>query len=135
MILLDTNVLVALVDPRDPLRPRVERDLPRLHRAGLVVTLPVLTESLHFLPGRALREQLVDVLVTLAVRVMSPLPDLRLILSWLIRYADSAPDFTDAYLVAVTATQKRMRVWTYDHEFSTIWRRPDGSKVPLAMQG
>jgi predicted nucleic acid-binding protein len=135
MILLDTNVLVALVDPRDPLRPRVERDLPRLQRSGLIVTLPVLTESLHFLPGRALREQLVDVLVALAVRVINPIPDLHGILSWLIRYADSAPDFTDAYLVAITATHKRMRIWTYDHGFSTIWRRADGSKVPLAVQG
>ena len=55
-------------------------------------------------------------------------------LSWLIQYADSDPDFTDAFLVAVTTIHKRRRIWTYDREFALIWRRPHGSRVPLAVQ-
>ena len=134
MILLDTNVLVALVDRRDPLRARVERDLPRLHRAGLVLTIPVLTESLHFLTTRSQRRHLQALIAELSVRVANPLPDPDGVLSWLIQYGDSDPDFTDAFLVAVTAIHKRSRIWTYDREFALIWRRPDGSRVPLAVQ-
>jgi hypothetical protein len=43
------------------------------------------------------------------------------------------PDWTDAYLAVVAGTDPRFKVWTYDREFRTTWRRRDGTVIPLAM--
>jgi len=32
----------------------------------------------------------------------------------------------------LASRDRRVRVWTYDDEFVTVWRRLDGSRVPLA---
>jgi hypothetical protein len=56
----------------------------------------------------------------------------RAILDWLDRYEEHEPDWTDAYLAVVSGREKRAVVWSYDREFSTIWRRPDGKPIPLA---
>lgn len=52
------------------------------------------------------------------------------VFEWLRRYAEREPDWTDGCLV-VSATREQ-RVWTYDDEFRSVWRRLDGSRVPLA---
>jgi len=41
------------------------------------------------------------------------------------------PDWADAYLAVVTGTDQRFRLWTYDREFRTTWRRPNGTPIPL----
>lgn len=46
MILVDTNVLVALVDERDRLHVRARGDLKRVGKKELGVTSAVLTETL-----------------------------------------------------------------------------------------
>ena len=38
----------------------------------------------------------------------------------------------DAYLAVVSGKRKGSKVWTYDREFRTTWRRPDGTRIPLA---
>jgi predicted nucleic acid-binding protein len=49
---------------------------------------------------------------------------------WLERHAEHAPDFADAHL-CVLAAFGRARIWTYDREFTSVWRKPDGRKLAL----
>jgi hypothetical protein len=55
------------------------------------------------------------------------------VLDWLARYAEHAPDFADGYLAVVSGVERRWKVWTYEREFRTIWRRTDGTWIPLAV--
>jgi hypothetical protein len=50
---------------------------------------------------------------------------------WLDRYKDHDPDWTDGYLAVVSGPGKNSTVWTYDREFVTVWRRLDGTRIPL----
>lgn len=43
------------------------------------------------------------------------------------------PDWADGYLAVVAGIAHRARMWTYDREFRTTWRRPDGTRIPLAV--
>jgi len=52
------------------------------------------------------------------------------ILDWMERHEEHGPDLADAQLVALAGTDASLRIWSYDQEFSTIWRRTDGSRVP-----
>lgn len=136
MILLDSNVLVGLVDPRERLHQRATRDLRRLVRSPLVVSLPVLTETCFLLVRSHHRARLRDLLQALTVQACPVADDAGLrdeIFAWLARYADHEPDFTDGYLAVVAGRERRFKVWTYDREFRSIWRRPDGSRIPLAV--
>ncbi len=54
------------------------------------------------------------------------------VFDWMARYRGHGPDWADAYLAAVTGTDPRYKVWTFDREFRTTWRRPDGTAIPLA---
>ena len=45
------------------------------------------------------------------------------IFDWLIRYEEHDPDWADGYLAVVSGKEKGCRVWTYDREFRTTWRR------------
>jgi predicted nucleic acid-binding protein len=136
MILLDSNVLIALVDQRDSKRVRAVGDLAKLHRRGLLLTWPVVTESLHFLKRRDQREYLRELIeyTPLGFLRAEDEPVFADLMNWLLRYADHEPDLADGYLVLATAKNNRLRVWTYDYEFSAIWRRPDGSAVPMALR-
>jgi hypothetical protein len=55
------------------------------------------------------------------------------VLEWLARYAEHEPDFADGYLAVVSGLERRSRVWTYDREFRTTWRRIDGTRITLAV--
>ena len=54
-------------------------------------------------------------------------------LDWLAKYADEEPDWADACLAVLSGRDKNLRVWTYDREFRTTWRRPNGTPIPLAV--
>jgi predicted nucleic acid-binding protein len=56
------------------------------------------------------------------------------VFEWLDKYADQEPDWTDACLAVLSGREKRAKVWTYDREFRTTWRRPDGTPIPLAVR-
>jgi len=136
VILLDTNVLVALTDPRERLHRRAARDLRRLARSPLGVPLPVLTEACFLLPRAHHRARLRDLLQALSAGPCPIADDAGLrndIFAWLAGYADHEPDWTDGYLAVVCGRERRFKVWTDDREFRTIWRRPDGSRIPLAV--
>lgn len=135
MILLDTTPLVALVDRGDPLHRRAVADLDRLARRPLAVCEPVLTEAVFLLRHGPQRARLAHLLEQLRVDPWAP-EDARAfragVLVWLARHAEHEPDWADGTLVVASQHAKKARVWTYDSEFRTTWRRPDGSKVPLA---
>jgi len=136
VILLDTTPLVALCDPRDSLNATALRDLDRLSRQPLLTCAAVLTEACALLPHPVQRRRLQRFLEEFAV-ASYPTGDehvvWREVLDWLQRYAEHDPDWADAYLAVVSGHERRLRVWTYDREFRTIWRRPDGTRIPLAV--
>ena len=136
MILLDTAPLVALCDPRDSLHPTALRHLERLSREPLVLCLPVLTEACFHLPHAFQRQRLHRLLIEFRVTAYGSRDEPRLwldVFDWLARYAEHEPDWTDGYLAVVSEIERRFKVWTYDREFRTTWRRLDGSRIPLAV--
>jgi predicted nucleic acid-binding protein len=138
MILVDTGPLVALCDPRDRLHGAALADLERLSRQTFVTCAPVLSECCFHLPHAAQRERLRRFLVAFSVGDHAPDDELGLrndIFDWLARYAEHRPDWADAHLAVLSGRERRYRVWTYDRAFRTIWRRPNGSRIPLAVRG
>jgi len=137
VILLDTAPVVALCDPRDRLNRRALRDLDQLAGEPLVLCGPVLTEACFLLPGRAQRQRLQRFLLEFTVAPYHSDDESRLwmeVFNWLIRFQEHDPDWTDAYLCVVSAKERRARVWTYDGEFRTTWRHPDGTRIPLVVR-
>jgi predicted nucleic acid-binding protein len=135
MILADTGPLVALCDGRDRLHAKALAHLSRLARAGLCVCEAVLVESCFHLPGRAQRSRLAAVLQEFS---MTSLPTHETsfrqdVFGWLEKYADHEPDWADACIAVLCARYQDLRVWTYDREFRTTWRRPDGGAIRLAV--
>ena len=125
MTLLDTNVVVALVDERDQLHARAKRDLKTIS-GPFGLTSVVLCESCFLLPQPYLRQRLRFLLDRLGVSPVD-LDPLRWgeVFDWLARYAQHEPDWCDAELVVVAA-QEGSSIWTYDKEFRILWRAPDG---------
>jgi predicted nucleic acid-binding protein len=133
VILVDTTPLVALCDARDALHERALKDIDRVGRFPLVVTGPVLAESCFLLLHPIQRRRLRRVVEELSMHPPA-LEDERLrddTFAWLDKYADHEPDWTDGYLIQLAARNKGSRIWTYDKEFSTIWRHLNGKRVSL----
>src|SRR5260221_4569858 len=88
MIIVDTNVLVALADEQDRLHRTAKRDLKRLRAKELAVTSAVLGECLFLLPAPYLRRRVAFLLEQLAVVAieLSP-PWWSEAFEWLDRYA------------------------------------------------
>lgn len=136
MILLDTGPVVALCDATDALHPRAVRDLGRLARRPLATGTPVLVEACALLPYAAQRRRLSRVLADFAVVPYMVDDEAQLwveVFNWLDRYAEHQPDWADAYLAVASGRAPRVLVWSYDREFTTIWRRLDGTPIPLAV--
>jgi predicted nucleic acid-binding protein len=135
LIVVDTSVLVGLVDERDALHDRSFDDLRKLTGKQLWVLDSVLTETCFLLRRRQARARLRLVLAFLRVR-QSPLDTASWndVFDWMERYADHEPDLADAQLVIMSARDRTCRIWTYDREFVHLWRRPDGSKIPLVTR-
>lgn len=134
MILLDTAPVVALCDPRDALNRRALHDLDRLGRQPFILCAPVLTEACVLLFRPAQRQRLRRFLSEFSVVPYRSDDESGLwseVFDWLIRYQDHDPDWADGYLAVVSGKERNCRVWTYDSEFRTTWRRPDGTRVPL----
>jgi predicted nucleic acid-binding protein len=134
VILVDTGPLVALCDPRDGLNPTALHDLDRAFRDPLILCAPVLTEACFLLPHAVQRRRLQRMLDQLSVRAYQADDEGRLwgeVFHWLDQYQEHRPDWTDGYLAVLSGKDRRLRVWTYDREFRTKWRRPDGTTIPL----
>ncbi|HSI34067.1 MAG: type II toxin-antitoxin system VapC family toxin [Phycisphaerae bacterium] len=138
MILIDSAPLVALCDPSDQHHARASAEVMRLPVEPLVVCNPVLTEVCYHLPGAFLRSRLAYVMDSWVMSCAEDEGDPRLradLLDWLSRYANHSPDMADGFLAVLAGRYAHAKVWTFDHEFETIWRRPDGSRIPLAARG
>lgn len=130
MILVDTNVLVALVDERDGLRARALADLGKL-KGPYGVLDAVLVETYFLLTESYLRERIRFTLGRLAIRHVTMQPDdWSSVFDWLDKYARHEPDLCDAMLV-VTAARNTLAIWTYDREFRQLWRNPEGQTLKL----
>ncbi|MDP2269202.1 MAG: hypothetical protein Q8K32_00645 [Archangium sp.] len=49
------------------------------------------------------------------------------------RYAEHRPDFADGFLVSWAESDASLAVWTFDRQFSTVWKTLGGKKVRLAF--
>jgi predicted nucleic acid-binding protein len=137
MILVDTTPLVALCDARDSHHAIAIKQLERLASVGLCTCEAVLMESCFHLPHREQRERLHALIDALKISSLAAPCDRGFwseVLDWLAKYAEHEPDWADACMAVLCSHDKRLRVWTYDREFRTIWRRPDGSVIPLATK-
>lgn len=132
-LLVDTGPLVALCDPSDRLHGRAVSELDRV-KGALWLSLPVLTEACFLLPGAHLRRRAFALIEREVLRLEAPQNGevvARRALEWLDRYADHSPDFADAFLVAWAENEAGLGVWTFDREFSTVWRTLGGKRVKL----
>lgn len=136
MILIDTAPLVAIVDPRDALHSTALKHLAALSRAGLWVCEAVVMEACFHLPHRMQRERLRAALGELSIDSL-PTGDAGFwgdVFAWLVKYADHEPDWADGCIAVLCGYHKGLKVWTYDREFQTTWRRADGKAIPLAIK-
>jgi predicted nucleic acid-binding protein len=134
MILVDTNALIDLSTTDVAARTAASRVLARIPANEIFCASDVvIAECSHFLHTAREFRSLEETLRALDLKPLNvrQLPPWTEVLEWLIRYGEHDPDYVDAQLVLLSASLPRCRVWTRDSKFRTIWRRPDGSKVPL----
>ena len=137
MILIDTGVLVALVDPRDSLNKTALRHLKILAKQQFVLCDPVLTEAMFHLATASQRRRLqrmIEILDVSSASATDPDSLWNEVFEWLSKYADHEPDWADGYMAVLCGRDRKLKIWTYDSEFKTIWRRPDGSAIPMAVR-
>jgi predicted nucleic acid-binding protein len=138
MILVDTTPLVALCDARDSHHAVAIRELEKLASAGLCTCEAVLMESCFHLPHRHQRQRLHALLDALGISSLPAQSDRSFwsgVFNWLHKYAEHEPDWTDGCIAVLCGQNRRLKVWSYDQEFRTTWRRPDGTAIPLAVRG
>jgi predicted nucleic acid-binding protein len=137
VILVDTTPLVALCDAHDSKHRTALKHLESLAEDEFAVCDAVLTETCFHLPHRSQRQRLRALLHGLGVQPL-PITYERAfwldVLDWLAKYADHEPDWADGCLAVLSGHDKHLKLWTYDLEFRTIWRRPNGTTIPLAVR-
>ena len=137
MILIDTGPLVALCDPRDSLNAKALRHLKSLAKSQLAICEPVLVEACFHLSTLSQRKRLnltIESLGILSVSVDDSRSLWTEVFDWLSKYADHEPDWADGYLAVLSGRDPKCKVWTYDKEFRAVWRRPNGSAIPMAVR-
>lgn len=136
MILLDTGPLVALCDKRDPYHERAISDLKDLSGSAFATCEAVIAEACFHLGHQAQRLRLSALLDELDVVPLPARSDRRYrseVFDWLVKYAEHEPDWADGCLAVLSGREAAAKVWTYDGEFGTTWRRPDGTTIPLLV--
>jgi predicted nucleic acid-binding protein len=137
MIVIDTGPLVALCDSRDAKHRLAVRQLETLAANPFGTCDAVLTEACFHLPYRSQRQRLSALMRELGVEAVPADRDVGFwsdTLEWLERYAEHEPDWADASLAVLSGRDRRIRIWTYDREFRTTWRRSNGTAIPLALK-
>ena len=137
MILVDTGPLVAICDARDALHAVAMRSFPKMAGFGLSVCEPVLVEACFHLPGKSQRLRLAALLDEFRVACLPTYEPAfqRDVFGWLDKYPDHAPDWADGCIACLCGRDPRLKVWTYDREFRSTWRKPDGKAIALAVRG
>ena len=136
-ILIDTTPLVALCDARDEKHRVAVKHLESLSASEFAVCDAVLTEACFHLPFRSQRQRLRALLDDLPAQPLSVANESAFwleVFDWLIKYADHEPDWADGCLAVLSGRDTDAKVWTYDREFQTTWRRPNGTAIPLAVR-
>ena len=137
MILVDTGPLVALCNPRDSLHGRAATEFPSLIRHEFSICEPVLVETCFHLRHPIQRRRLQEIIEQFDVH-SAGVADVHAfhldVFEWLAKYANHEPDWADGCIAVLCGYHDRLKVWTYDREFKTTWRRPDGSSIPLAIK-
>lgn len=137
MILIDAGPLVALCNERDALHTTAMAELAEMKDAPFAVCEAVLVEAcfqlMHTSRRRRLRTLLTEFDIDTAGNTADPAfwADA---FNWMEKYAEHAPDWADACISVLSGLDRKLKVWTYDREFRTVWRRPDGSAIPLATK-
>lgn len=93
----------------------------------------VLVEACFHLPHPSQRNRLAAMLEELRIESLAT-GDARFradVLAWLAKYSDREPDWADACLAVLCSRDIKLKIWTYDREFQTTWRRSDGKAIPL----
>lgn len=137
MILIDTTPLVALCDARDSKHRIALNHLEALAEDRFAVCEAVLTETCFHLPYSSQRQRLRAILQELNIQPLPMTHETTFwfeVFDWLTKYADHDPDWADACLAVLSQRDLNLRVWTYDREFRTTWRRPNGTSIPLAIK-
>ena len=137
MILVDTTPLVALCDARDAKHSVAVKHLASLAGKPFITCESVITETCFHLPYPTQRLRLRTLLSDLDLQPHPVGCDLDFwfeVFDWLARYADHEPDWADGCLAVLSGRDKTLKVWTYDREFRTTWRRPNGTAIPLAVK-
>jgi len=137
VILIDTGPLVALCDARDSMHRTAMKHVASLPPGPLMTCDAVLAEACFHLPYPSQRQRLHALVRELGIRAAPDSDDPLLwrdVFGWLLKYADHEPDWADGCLAVLSGRERGSKVWTYDREFKTIWRRPDGSAIPLAVR-
>lgn len=136
MILIDTGPLVALCDARDGKHRLAVKHLESLAANVFGTCDAVLAEACFHLQHGSQRQRLRGLLRQLDVeRVLADL-DASFwadTMEWIEQYAEHETDWADACLAVLSGGDRRIRVWTYDREFRTVWRRPNGTAIPMAV--
>jgi predicted nucleic acid-binding protein len=136
-ILIDTTPLVALCDAHDEKHRIATRHLESLRSREFAVCDAVLTEACFHLPYPNQRQRLralLDVLGAQPVPLANEGAFWLEVFEWLAKYADHEPDWADGCLAVLSQWDRHAKVWTYDREFRTTWRRPNGTAIPLAVR-
>lgn len=136
MILIDATPLVALCDTRDSYHKQAIRHLQDLAGSRFATCDAVLAETCFHLPDRAQRLRVHALLDELEVAPLPAALDGRYrdeVFDWLVKYAEHEPDWADGCLAVLCGRDPAAKLWTYDREFRTTWRRPDGTPIPLTV--
>lgn len=134
MILVDTTPLVALCDARDQKHRLAVKHLDSLVSNEFAVCEAVLTETCFHLPYRSQRQRLRALLDDLGVHPVPARNDIEFwleVFEWITKYEDHEPDWADGCLAVISGRDRDAKVWTYDREFRTTWRRPNGTVIPF----
>ena len=137
MILIDTGPLVALCDARDGKHRLAVKHLEALAANVFATCDAVVTEACSHLPHRSQRQRLRGLLRALDVERVPADLDASFwadTMEWIEQYAEHEPDWADACLAVLSGRDRHTRVWTYDREFRTVWRRPNGGTIPMAIR-
>lgn len=136
-ILVDTGPLVALCDSRDSKHRAAVAHLAAL-RGSLLVCSAVLAETCFHLAHLAQRQRLRALLARLNISPATGEEEASFreeVFEWLFKYSEHEPDWADGCLAILSARNREAKVWTYDSEFKTTWRRPNGTVIPLIHGG
>jgi len=137
VIAIDTGPLVALCDARDSMHRTAMKHLRSLPPVPWVTCDAVLAEACFHLPYGTQRQRLLALVQELGIRPAPSMDDpvlWREVFGWLLKYRDHEPDWADGCLAVLSGRERTIKVWTFDREFRTTWRRPDGTAIPLAVR-